>query len=146
IYGRVDNERVVSGPGLVNVFRFTHTDGVCPSVDARMDQTELPAAISASALEGRCLRCADALDLFVSAYGSEAGNLALRSVATAGSYIGGGIAPKILSALEDGRFLEAFCDKEPMVDLLRTLPVSIILNPAAGLVGAAVRATSLVTS
>ena len=77
------------------------------------------------------------------AYGSEAGNLALRSVATAGVYIGGGIAPKILPALEHGPFLEAFCDKEPMVDLLRTLPVSIILNPAAGLVGAAVRAASL---
>src|SRR5215471_5265149 len=89
IYGRVDNERVVSGPGLVNVFRFTHTSAACPSVDARMDQTELPAAISASALEGRCARCDEALDLFVSAYGSEAGNLALRSVATAGVYIGG---------------------------------------------------------
>jgi glucokinase len=147
IYGRVDNERVISGPGLVNLFRFTHRAprgaAACRSVDARMDPTELPAAISASALEGRCAQCAEALDMFVAAYGSEAGNLALRSVATAGVYIGGGIAPKILPALEHGPFLEAFCDKEPMVDLLRTLPVSIILNPAAGLVGAAVRAASL---
>jgi glucokinase len=147
VYGRVDNERVISGPGLVNVFRFTHTGGVaCPSVDARTDPAELPAAISASALDGHCARCAEALDMFVAAYGSEAGNLALRSVATAGVYIGGGIAPKILPALEGGGFLEAFCDKEPMVDLLRTLPVSIILNPAAGLVGAAVRAALLPTS
>ena len=84
--------------------------------------------------------------MFVAAYGSEAGNLALRAVATAGVYIGGGIAPKILPALEHGLFLESFCDKEPMVDLLRTLPVSIILNPAAGLVGAAVRAASLAIS
>ena len=146
IYGRVDNERIVSGPGLVNLFRFTHHDSACASVDARMDPAELPAAISASALDAHCARCGEALDLFVAAYGSEAGNLALRSVATAGVYIGGGIAPKILPALEDGRFLDAFCDKEPMVDLLRTLPVSIILNPAAGLVGAAVRAVSLPTS
>jgi glucokinase len=81
--------------------------------------------------------------MFVAAYGAEAGNLALRSVATAGVYLGGGIAPKILPALESGGFIEAFCDKEPMVDLLRTLPVTVILNPAAGLLGAAVRAASL---
>ena len=81
--------------------------------------------------------------MFVEAYGAEAGNLALRSVATAGVYIGGGIAPKILPALESGAFLDAFRDKEPMADLLRTLPVSVILNPAAGLLGAAVRAASL---
>ena len=70
------------------------------------------------------------------AYGAEAGNLALRSVATAGVYVGGGIAPKILPALESGAFMHAFRDKEPMVDLLRTLPVTVILNAAAGLLGA----------
>ena len=84
--------------------------------------------------------------MFVEAYGAEAGNLALRSVATAGVYIGGGIAPKILPALEHGAFMEAFRDKEPMVDMLRTMPVSVILNPAAGLLGAAVRAASLAIS
>jgi glucokinase len=139
---------VISGPGLVNLFRFTHGRqngaSACDSVHPRMDPAELPAAISASALEGRCPRCAEALEMFIEAYGAEAGNLALRSVATAGLYIGGGIAPKILPALEQGPFLEAFCGKEPMVDLLRTLPVSVILNPAAGLVGAAVRAATLV--
>jgi len=76
----------------------------------------------------------------VEAYGAEAGNLALRSVATAGVYIGGGIAPKILPALESGLFMESFRDKDPMTDLLRTMPVTVILNPAAGLLGAAVRA------
>ena len=148
VYGRVDNERVISGPGLVNLFRFTHDDAnggrVCASVDPHTDPAELPAAISTSGLDGRCPRCAEALEMFIEAYGAEAGNLALRSVATAGVYIGGGIAPKILPALESGAFLDAFCSKEPLVDLLRTLPVSIILNPAAGLVGAAVRAASLV--
>ena len=81
--------------------------------------------------------------MFVAAYGAEAGNLALRAIATAGIYVGGGIAPKILPALESGTFMEAFRDKEPMVDLLRMLPVTVILNPAAGLLGAAVRAAKL---
>ena len=147
VYGRVDVERVISGPGLVNLFRFTHraTDlrTACRVVGPDVDPTDLPAAISTIALDRRCDRCAEALEMFVAAYGAEAGNLALRSVATAGLYIGGGIAPKILPALESGTFMEAFRDKEPMVDLLRMLPVTIILNAAAGLVGAAVRASGL---
>jgi glucokinase len=147
IHGRVENERVISGPGLVNVFRFTHGTqdlrAACRVLGPDVDPSDLPAAISESAMEGRCHHCREALDMFVEAYGSEAGNLGLRSVATAGVYIGGGIAPKILPALETGLFMAAFCDKEPMVDLLRTLPVRVILNPAAGLLGAAVRAATL---
>jgi glucokinase len=146
-YGRVEVERVVSGRGLVNLFRFTHgthhiEDG-CRAIPRNLDAFEFPAAITAAALNGRCEQCAEALDIFVEAYGAEAGNLALRSVATAGVYVGGGIAPKILPALESGAFMEAFLDKEPMVDLLRTLPVTVILNPAAGLLGAAVKASQL---
>ena len=76
--------------------------------------------------------------MFVAAYGAEAGNLALRDVATAGVYVGGGIAPKILPALQSGSFLDAFRAKEPMADLVATIPVSVILNPDAGLLGAAV--------
>lgn len=147
VHGRVDNERVISGPGLVNLFRFTHGTQdlrtACRMLGPDVDPSDLPAAISESAMEGRCHHCREALDMFVEAYGSEAGNLGLRSVATAGVYIGGGIAPKILPALETGLFMAAFCDKEPMVDLLRTLPVRVILNPAAGLLGAAVRAAAL---
>jgi len=145
IHGRVDNDRVISGPGLVNIFRFTHgatgIDVACDAIGREVESDELPAAISASALAGRCEQCVEALEMFVDAYGAEAGNLALRSVATAGVYIGGGIAPKVLPALRDGRFLAAFCDKAPLSDLLRTIPVSVILNPAAGLLGAAVRAS-----
>jgi glucokinase len=89
-------------------------------------------------MEGRCALCKDALDLFVAAYGAEAGNLALRTVATAGVYIGGGIAPKILPVLEDGAFLDAFRSKEPLGDFVATIPVAVILNPEAGLLGAAV--------
>ena len=83
--------------------------------------------------------------MFVEAYGAEAGNLALRTGATGGVYIGGGIAPKILPAIERGGFMDAFRNKNPMVDLLRTLPVYVILNPRAALLGAAVRASSLLT-
>jgi glucokinase len=146
-YGRVENERVISGPGLVNIFRFMHTDAelrrTCPVMGSDLETGELPAAISKAALESHCPACVDALDMFIEAYGSEAGNLALRSVATAGVYIGGGIAPKILPALKRGLFMEAFRDKEPLADMLRTIPVFVILNPAAGLLGAAVRAASL---
>lgn len=147
IHGRVDNERVISGPGLVNVFRFTHgtqdLGSACREIGRDVDPQDLPAAISQAAMEGRCRRCAEAFQMFIEAYGAEAGNLALRAVATAGLYIGGGIAPKILPALEDGRFMAAFRDKEPMVDLLRTLPVMVILNRQAGLLGAAVKAAAL---
>lgn len=149
IHGRVSNERVISGHGLVNLFRFTHgTQDVrraCRVVDGHVEPSELPAQITASALDRRCEQCVETLDMFVEAYGAEAGNLALRTVALAGVYIGGGIAPKILPALERGSFMEAFRDKDPMVDLLRTLPVQVILNPRAALLGAAVRAAALLT-
>ena len=150
IHGRVENERIISGPGLVNVFRFTHGaaggTASCFAIDPGLEPTDMPAAISRSALEGRCDRCGEALELFVEAYGAEAGNLALRSVATAGIYVGGGIAPKILPALQSGLFIEAFRDKSPLGDLLRTIPVSVILNPAAGLLGAAVCAEQMLES
>ena len=147
IYGRVDNERVISGQGLVNVFRFTHGTQdlrrACRVVDGGLDPVELPAAISAAALADQCEQCVEALDIFIEAYGAEAGNVALRGMATAGLYVGGGIAPKILPALLRGGFMDAFRDKDPMVDMLRTLPVLVILNPSAGLLGAAVRAQEL---
>lgn len=147
IHGRVENERVLSGPGLANLFRFTHGaaggTASCHAIEPGLDPAEMPAAISRSALEGRCDRCGEALELFVEAYGAEAGNLALRTVATAGVYIGGGIAPKIMPALQSGLFIDAFRDKPPLADMLRTIPVSVILNPAAGLLGAAVCAERL---
>jgi glucokinase len=147
IHGRVDVERVVSGRGLTNLFRFTHgtqdLGAACRVVGPNLDPVDVPAAVTASALAGACEQCAEALDMFVEAYGAEAGNLALRSMATAGVYIGGGIAPKILPALVAGGFMEAFVGKEPMVDWLRMLPVTVILNPGAGLLGAAVRASEL---
>ena len=91
----------------------------------------------------RCAGCVEALEMFVEAYGAEAGNVGLRSVATAGVFIGGGIAPKILPALTDGRFLRAFVDKGAMRPLVENMPVKIILNAEAGLLGAAVFAAGV---
>lgn len=158
IFGRVGVELVVSGPGLVNIYQFTHDSfgsgptitpnsiapaSTCEGVGLVRDYSELPARVSKSAMERRCERCVEAFDLFVGAYGAEAGNLALRCVATAGIYIGGGIAPKILPALESGLFMDAFRTKEPMAHLVATIPVSVILNAEAGLLGAAVHAQHL---
>ncbi len=75
--------------------------------------------------------------IFVSAYGAEAGNLAVRTVATRGLYVGGGIAPKNIALLEQPAFLKAFHEKGPMTELLQTIPIKVIVNPQAGLLGAA---------
>jgi glucokinase len=139
-YGRADYEHVASGIGLINLFNFTH-GGPCPVLGNPTDSAAIPPALTAAALAKRCPACVEALDIFVSVYGAEAGNLALRSVATAGVYVGGGIAPKIMPALESGLFMDAFRDKTPMSDLLAAIPVYVILNAEAGLLGAAVYAS-----
>jgi glucokinase len=139
--GRADVEHVVSGHGLANIHRITHT-GACPAVTDIADP-QAPAAISVAALEKRCPGCVEALEIFVDAYGAEAGNLALRTVSTGGVFIGGGIGPKILPALADGRFMRAFLAKAPFEGMLRKIPVKVILNPEVGLLGSAVRAGEL---
>jgi glucokinase len=141
-YPRADYERVLSGPGLVNVHRHLHPDG-CSACDPAADPAAAPSLISHAALEKRCPRCVEALRLFVSVYGAEAGNLALQSVASAGLFVGGGIAPKILPALQDGVFMAAFLDKAPMGTFMARVPVSVILNDRAGLLGAAVHASQV---
>jgi glucokinase len=157
MYGRCSVEHILSGPGLVNIYQFTHDAfgsrtflspaalvpaRTCAGVGAIDDPSDFPAAISRSALEKRCARCVESLELFVMAYGAEAGNLALRTVATAGIYIGGGIAPKILPALESGTFVDAFRAKEPLSAFVATIPIAVILNAEAGLLGAAVHANA----
>jgi glucokinase len=139
-YGRADVEHVVSGRGLVNIHRVTHRGPCKAAVD--LDDPDAPAAISSAAFDRRCDGCFEALDLFVDAYGSEAGNLALRTVATGGVFIGGGVAPKILPALITGSFMRAFRAKPPLDAMLAAIPVKVILNPEAGLLGAAVFAAS----
>lgn len=141
-HGRARYEDVVSGQGLLNIHGFTHGGTRCPAVPEPRDIRKTPPLISKSALEKRCPRCVEALSLFVSAYGAEAGNLALRSVATRGVWVGGGIAPTILPALRDGRFMAAFLAKAPLEHLVARIPVAVILNAQAGLLGAAVHAAS----
>ncbi len=137
-YGRADVEHVVSGRGLVNIHRVAHQHPCLAAVD--LESPDAPAAISTAAAERRCPGCMETLDLFVEAYGAEAGNLALRTVSTGGLFIGGGIAPKILPALTAGAFMRAFRAKPPLENMLAAMPVKIILNPEAGLLGAAVYA------
>jgi glucokinase len=133
--GRAAVEEVISGPGLANIHRALHGAKCDAVID--FDRPDAPEMISTSALAGQCKFCVEALDVFVEAYGAEAGNLALRTVSTGGVYIGGGIAPKILPALQAGRFLPAFLAKDPFTSMLGAMPVKVILNAEAGLLGAA---------
>jgi glucokinase len=135
-FGRAEIEQVLSGPGLYNIHRFVHPH-TCADLQPAKDQFEMPALISRAALEGRCDRCRASLEMFVAAYGACAGNLALTALSTAGIFLGGGIAPRILPALRWPVFLESFLSKAPMGALVRRTPVTVILNPAAGLIGAA---------
>jgi glucokinase len=117
-----------------------HREPCAAGVDT--GRPDAPAAITLAALERRCQACVETLDLFVEAYGAEAGNLALRSVSTGGFFIGGGIAPKILPALTAGSFMHAFLAKPPLDGMLARMPVKVILNAEAALLGAAVFAAT----
>src|SRR4051812_17196908 len=139
-YGRADVEHVVSGRGFYNLHPIAHHEPCVGGVD--LDGPDAPAAISTAALDRRCKGCIETLDMFVEAYGAESGNLALRAVSTGGLFIGGGIAPKILPALTTGAFMRAFRAKQPLDAMLAAMPVNVILNAEAGLLGAAVFAAS----
>lgn len=141
--GRVTLEDVVSGPGLVNLHAFTHRAAACLGGALPGNPRDQPAAVTASALAGACPACAEALRLFVAALGAAAGNLALRTLATAGVYIGGGIVPNLLPAVRTGGFIDAFLDKHPMRGLLERVPVLVILEGRPALLGAAVAAREL---
>jgi len=137
-YSHVSWERLVSGSGLVELFRQTlhNSGGQSPAWLDDPDQ-DAAARISQHALAGDDALCVDALDWFTELYGREAGNLALKLNATGGLYLGGGIAPKILPALRSGRFMEAFLDKGRMGSLLATMPVSVICEKHVALYGLA---------
>ena len=136
----VSYERVCSGMGIVNIERFLRVRTALPRpgwLEAEMVERDAAAAISRVALEERDEVCSQTLDLFVSIYGAAAGNLALKMMAVDGIYLGGGIAPKILPRLTDGRFMEAFADKGRFRELLERVPVRVILNDRTALLGAA---------
>lgn len=139
-FGHVSYERVLSGPGLQNIYEFLRESGrgkETPSVVEAMRDQDGAAVIAQAALERRCKLCVDALELFVSIYGAEAGNVALKFMAFAGVYLGGGIAPKIVGKLQDGAFMRAFVAKGRMQPLLESMPVRVILNSKTALHGAA---------
>ncbi|MBV9211452.1 MAG: glucokinase, partial [Acidobacteria bacterium] len=138
---RVSYERVLSGPGLVNVYNFfkQREDAAEPAwlaeaLTAGEDQAQ---TIAEAALSGKAELCVKALSLFVKIYGAQAGNLALIFKATGGVYLGGGIAPKIISKLRDGIFMQAFTDKGRLTPLVAATPVRVIMNPKTALLGAA---------
>jgi len=137
----VSNDRIVSGSGLKRVYDFLKESRPGPEPEwlrLELAAAEDPAAvISRVALEGKAELCVKALDLWVSIFGAEAGNLALKALAVAGVYLGGGIAPKILPKLKDKTFLAAFHRKGRLSDLVRDIPVRVILNPKTALYGAA---------
>ncbi len=134
-YGHVSYERVCSGIGLVNIYRYLA--GGCDLAAAE---------ISRLALAGTDGTAVAALDLMVEIYGAEAGNLALKLMATGGVYLGGGIPPRILPKLEAGSFMRAFTDKGRFVDLLAAVPVRVILNDRTALMGAALAAEASLVS
>jgi len=139
-FGHVSYERIVSGPGLVNVFNFLRDTGrgVEPKWLAdEMLHSDPAAAISRAAIDGKCGLSEQAIDLFASIYGAEAGNLALKIMATGGIYLGGGIAPKMLPKLAGPLFMEGFLSKGRMQHLLEAIPVKVITNDKVALLGAA---------
>ncbi len=139
-YGHVSYERILSGPGIVDLFDFIAFRGERPAEPVRIarDSGQDPApAIATAGLDRSCPVSVQVLDRFVEIYGAEAGNMALKALSVAGVFIGGGIAPKLLPRLLDGGFLRGFLDKGRFRGLLEQMPVHIIQNQQAGMLGAA---------
>lgn len=144
-FEHVSYERVLSGPGLLNIYTFLRDTGRGDEpvwLADEMRGSDPSAVITRAALAGKSELCMKALDLFVSIYGAEAGNLALKVKATAGVFVGGGIAPRIIAKLKGPVFKDAFTSKGRMKPFLEAIPVRVILNDSAALLGAAVCAAS----
>jgi glucokinase len=145
-FGRVSYERVLSGPGLVNVYRFLRDTGVAkesPQTAALMREGDPAAVVGELGLRGADRLCEMALGILVSVYGAEAGNLALKALAVGGVVIAGGIAPRLMPVLGAGALVSAFRDKGRLSPLMETIPLLVTLNPKTALLGAARVARSL---
>jgi glucokinase len=147
-YLHVSYERVLSGPGIHAIYEYVRDSKKNePTWLAEKIAAGDPAAeIAEAGLKGQAEIAKQTLDLFASIYGAEAGNLALKAMALNGVYIGGGIAPKLLAKLKDGTFMKAFTNKGRYKRLLSSIPVHVVLNDRAGLLGAASNAAHLVQS
>jgi glucokinase len=139
-FGHVSIERIVSGPGLVNVYLFlkdTHRGEEPQWLRDEIVAGDAAAAISRAAVSAKSSLAEQALDLWISIYGAEAGNMALKILATGGVFLGGGIVPKIMQKLSGPLFMQAFLSKGRMQPLLESIPVLVITNEKTGLLGAA---------
>lgn len=138
-FGHVSYERILSGPGLVNVYEFLRENGMeaDPALAAEVHRGDGAAAISHAALSGNSAMAEKALDIWISVYGAEAGNLALKAMATGGLFLAGGISPKVLPKLTGPLFMQAFLDKGRLRALVEAIPVQVVTNDKAGLLGAA---------
>jgi len=142
-HGHVSYELVCSGTGIPNLYTFLRDRKRMqePSwlAEKILKAPDATAVIMSAALdkENPCELCLATLDLFISILGAEAGNLALKTLPSGGLYVGGGIPPRIAPLLDDGRFMKCFLHKGRLSKVLEPIPVSIILNPRAGLIGAA---------
>jgi len=139
-FGHASFERVCSGPGLINIYGFlkeSMSEAEPEWLAAEIANGDPAAAISEAALAKRDPRCVRALEILIDIYAAEAANLALKTLAIGGVYLGGGIAPKILSALTSGRFVQVFKDKGRLAAMLERIPIRVSLNQATALIGAA---------
>ncbi len=139
-FGHVSYERILSGPGLVNVYEFLrgkNSSDEPAGFATQVGGANAAAAISHAALKGTNPLAERALELWIAVYGAEAGNLALKAMATGGIFLSGGISPKILPKLTGPTFMNAFLEKGRLRPLLENIPVLVVTNDKAGLLGAA---------
>jgi glucokinase len=140
-YGRVSYERILSGPGIKNIYDFLRDTGKAEEPQWLKEQIgqapDPPALISQLAMENKAAICEQTLSIFVSVYGAETGNCALNFMSTGGIFIGGSIAAKIVPKMKDPIFMQSFLDKGRMKALLEDMPVKIVLNDDSGIIGAA---------
>ncbi len=139
-FGHVSYERVLSGPGFYNIYCFLRDSGYAPEplqLRQRLAGDDPSVKISKLGVAGDDPLCARTVELFATIYGAEAGNLALKCLGVGGVFVAGGIGPKILPVLRNGSFMRGFVDKGRFAELTHTIPVNVVLNPRAPLIGAA---------
>ena len=140
-YGRISYERLLSGPGIKNIYDFLRDTQKAEEPQWLKDQigaaSDPPALISQLAAEGKAAICDQTMTIFVSIYGAKTGNVALNFLSTGGIFIGGSVAAKNVSRMRDPIFMQAFLDKGRMESLLKDMPVTIVLNDDSGIIGAA---------
>lgn len=147
--GHVSGERILAGDGFGNLYDFLRDIDYAkpdPTIETRMAEQDRNAVISQYGLLGIDPLCSKVMELFVRIYGAEAGNLALKCLPLGGLYIGGGIGPKIRSAMQNGTFMQGFLDKGRMTRAIERIPVRMAMNPEAPLLGAAFMARRLVNA